>query len=239
MSSYLKYAFFVRTNLNQNINSSSMITETGVSWLILRAAQQLGTGKENLALFLAGSKSKKIIERGWHLQQGYGALLWESIERIRDYIGQLTVMKFLVSEETVLGHYSFPLLKITAGGHNVMTEKIPIPLQKRNLKELITISNSEQETCALIKAGKTVQEIAAIRQFALTTVYHQLNRLISVGKLRAAEVISSATLAAVVQAKKSMPDATLPQLKEMLPQEISSDEIRCVLADEGHNTLIS
>ena len=62
-------------------NTAKMIEETyQVTFVILRAAENIKVGKHKLAEFLKGSKSKDVAYLS--NEQGYGGLLWFNINEI-------------------------------------------------------------------------------------------------------------------------------------------------------------
>ncbi len=100
--------------------------------------------------------------------------------------------------------------------------------------ELETTTAPMQETLALLKAGKSVDEIAAIRGRQPSTVVSTVAALVESGEVEfSTRWISPDKLAVIESACSRLGDSDFKQLKplkEMLPPEITYGEIRLVVA---------
>lgn len=72
-------------------------------------------GKQMIAQVLTGSKNKKVIEFNFHTLPTYGLLSNRSVKDVSEFI------EFLISEELIaVEHGTYPTLKVTASGKNVL-----------------------------------------------------------------------------------------------------------------------
>lgn len=204
-----------------------------IALIILRAAHYLQTGKNKLASFPRGSHSKIIRDRELDRKAGYGALLWHNIPTIMGFINQLEEMGFIKSYLVQTGIYSYPILPLTEAGKKALDENMEIPLQIRKELKPIIIGDSERETLSLFKHGCKPHEIAQRRGLAISTIFGHLHKLIFVGKIDVRQCISDDVIKKVLQAKKqSTSKSSLKELKQILPEEITYEEIKAVLADK-------
>ena len=204
-----------------------------IALLILRAAQYLQTGKEKLSLFLRGSHSKIIKEKALDRKAGYGAILWHDISAIKGFINQLEEMGFLKPYLVQTGLYSYPILALTEAGKKALEEKLEIPLQIRKEIKPFTIGDSETETFNLFQMGSQPDEIAEARGMVISTIFGHLHKFITVGEISARQYISEDVIQKILQAKQQFTgNFSLKELKQILPEEITYEEIRAVLADK-------
>ena len=84
------------------------------------------------------------------------------------------------------------------------------------------------------------EEIAKERNLAVSTIYEHMHHLVVNGYLSSKEFISEDKLNQILEAQKKFPNAAkLKELKQALPESVSYNEIKCVLADktlEAKNT---
>lgn len=207
-----------------------------VALIILRAVQYLQTGKNKLASFLRGSHSKIIKDKELDRKAGYGALLWHDIPTIRGFINQLEEMRFIKHYLVQTGMYSYPILILTDAGKKSLEEKLMIPLQIRKEVKPIRIGDSEKETLSLFKQGCKPNEIAKRRGLAISTVFSHFHKLISVDEISARQCISDEVIKKVLKAKQQVKNkSSLKEIKHILPEEITYEEIRAVLSDKKSN----
>ncbi len=202
-----------------------------IAWIILNAVKHTKIGKYKLAEFLKGSKAKDIA----HLssQQGYGGLLWCDIATIMGFIEQLEQMGFIARRRTAIDDY-YSILEITEAGKRVLEEKIKIELQIVKKEKPITVGKTEKLTYDLFKSGKAIEEIAKERNLAVSTIYEHLYRLVANDYLSCSEFIVENVIKQVLDAKSRLPTRfRLKEIKEILPEEIGYEEIKCVLADKS------
>src|SRR3989338_6140395 len=194
-----------------------MIKDSGqIVWIILTATKNIKVGKHKLAEFLKGSKAKDIANLS--SQQGYGGLLWHDIATIIGFIEQLEQMGFIKRVRLTIDDY-YSALKLTEAGKKVLEEKIKVELQIIKRDKPIVIGTSEKATFGLFRAGKSIEEISKERNLAISTIYDHLYRLVANNYLLSSEFVPGNVI-------------KLKEIKELLPESITYNEIRCVLADK-------
>jgi len=208
-----------------------------IVWIILNAVKNLQCGVDKLALFLKGSKSKLVVPI--ESKQLFGGLMWHDIQTIKGFIWQLIGMEF-VRKKNVQGYiYPYSILELTEAGKKVLDEKIKVELQITKEQKSIKVGESETRTFELFSEGKNVEEIAKERNLAVSTVYTHLYHLIANNYLSSADIISEEKIRQIGDSyKKFSHEPKLKELKEMLPENISYGEIRCVTASFSKSKLI-
>ena len=202
--------------------------------IILQAVKENSTGKDKLASILRGSKSKRIINDTQKLIPGYGSLFWHDVPTIKGFIKQLEDLGFIKTQIVNGLYYPYPIILLTETGKKALEEKIEIPLQIIKIEKPIMVGESENITFTLFKSGKDINQIAEERNLKPSTIYTHLSRLISTGKLTARECIKEDVISLILKAKKKLNRInSLKQVKEILPDYVTYEEIRCVLQDKS------
>jgi len=198
-----------------------------ITWIILNAVRNLQSGVDKLALFLKGSKSKLVVPI--ESKQLFGGLMWHDIPTIKGFINQLIDMEF-IRKKNIQGYtYSYPILELTEAGKKVLAEKIKVELQIIKEQKPVKVGESEMATFDLFSGGKNVEEIAKERNLAVSTIYIHLYHLIANDYLSSSDVVSEEKISQITEAYKQFKnEPKLKELKEMLPENISYEEIRCV-----------
>lgn len=104
---------------------------------------------------------------------------------------------------------------------------------KRNRKSPPSRSNgpdTKLETLKLLRAGKSIDEIATIRNFVRGTIEGHLAHFIQEGNLELTEVVSKEKIPAIEAAVKIHGPYMLRTLKDELGEEFSYGEIKCVVS---------
>lgn len=198
-----------------------------LTWVILMAVKSIQAGKNKLALFLKGSKSKQA--EAISEATGYGGLMWHNIETIKHFICQVENIG-LIKRKIIKSHpYDYTIYELTEAGKLVLEEKKEVPLQPIKISKPETVRDSEMATLRLFKEGKSITEIASERNLAVSTVYTHFYRIILYGHVKSNEVVSNDVIIKVNDAASKMENSSVKLLKEALP-EISYEEIRCALA---------
>ena len=113
-----------------------------------------------------------------------------------------------------------------------MDEKIKIELQIIKEQKPITVGDSEMETFKLFGERRAIQDIAKERNLSVSTIYTHMYHLIVNDYLSSSDVVSEEKIKHITEVYKQFKnEPKLKELKEMLPEDISYDEIRCVVAD--------
>ena len=93
----------------------------------------------------------------------------------------------------------------------------------------VNVGETEKKTFELYSKDKSVEEIAIERNLAVSTIYTHMYHLISNGLISVHEVISEEKINQVIEVYNKFKNE--PKLKELLPETISYEEIRCVIAN--------
>ena len=207
-----------------------MIEETyQITFVILKAAEKINVGKHKLAEFLKGSKSKDVARIS--NEKGYGGLLWFSIDEIATFIEQIEDMGLI--KRTSLDDY-YSILELTEAGRKVLDEKIKIQLLFIKKEKPLTVGDTERATLELFKKGKSVPEIAYERKLAFSTIFEHMRRLLANGYVSSAEFVEQDKIDEILEARSKLKrHFRLREIKEILPDDITYDEIKCVLADKS------
>ncbi|MFH1276733.1 MAG: helix-turn-helix domain-containing protein [Candidatus Woesearchaeota archaeon] len=209
------------------------MVEKQVASLILNAVHHAKTGKERLVDFLRGSHSQLVKKNEMDRKTGYGALFWHDKNTISGFIEQLLEIGLIERFNVNTGYYSYPILILTDAGKKALEDKIEIPLLIRKIVKPITIGDTERETFSLFTKGCKPDEIARRRDLAVSTIFGHIHKLIAMGKINAKQCISEEVIKKVLQAKQQVKDkSSLKEFKLILPEEITYEEIRAVLADK-------
>jgi DNA-binding PadR family transcriptional regulator len=200
-----------------------------VAQVILHAVGTVQVGKHKLACFLKGSKSKEVIPVAH--QDVFGGLFWYDIPTIEGFIEQLEAIG-LIEKKVVQGYPpQFSVYAVTAAGKKVTEENIEIPLQVIKKDAPLTAGESEKQTLKMLRQGKTTSEIAKERSLAESTIYTHFCRLIANNLLESSEVVTKEAHDAIKEVCIGFgKQPSLKEIKELLPPEITYDQIRCVTA---------
>jgi ATP-dependent DNA helicase RecQ len=91
-------------------------------------------------------------------------------------------------------------------------------------------SSTVLETLALFRQGQRPEQIAQARGLTVRTIYNHLARLIADGKLELESVVSPDVITRVRAVAQEVGTERLSPIKERLPDNISFEEIACVVA---------
>lgn len=205
-----------------------------IVWIILNAVKNMQLGVDKLALFLKGSKSKLVVPI--ESKQLFGGLMWHDIPTIKGFIKQMIGME-LIRKKMIQGYiYNYPILELTEAGNKVLSEKIKIELQITKEQKPVTVGESEMKTFELFSEGKKAEEIAKERELAVSTIYTHFFHLIANSYLSSSDVVEIDKINQITEAYRQFKtEPKLKELKEKLPENISYEEIRCVIAELKKN----
>lgn len=204
------------------------------SAIILSAVQkhekQLGVG--SLALLLKGSKDKKIWDRKLYDSPFYGAFLYYPLDVITNFIKQLIEGGFVKSVLVTGNPYPLPLLMLTETGNQTLKDKTKIILEVKRTVKPIAWNESIRETLASFRKNKTISLTAQERNLADSTIWTHLITAVRLGAIFPREIIEAEKIRLILETKEKFKTQGLKELKEALPENISYEEIKCVLAGE-------
>jgi ATP-dependent DNA helicase RecQ len=215
-------------------------------WLMLDATQ--GTTRESLPPSLSGSRKRPPSAMPVSLPQ-------EDEDQLREYLREWrrvtakeqSVPAFVVLHDTTLDEICrarpsslAQLGTITGIGERkskLYGNEILRALQRfrtgARAAEFQAETAPMQETLQLLKAGKSLEEIAAIRGRQVSTVMNAVAVLVEAGEVEFSSQWINAEKLAVIEAACSRYKSDgyrLKPLKQMLPPEVTYDEIRLVAA---------
>jgi superfamily II DNA helicase RecQ len=204
--------------------------------IILDTVQRLpwGVGRRRIADILKASRAKGMTDI-YQQQHYYGRFAEFSRTAIEAMIEHLIVQGYL---KMVGG--DIPVVALSQRGRQALQARAPIALElpgtsapaaKPDRKRTSTTSGSTaDETAALLRQGLCPADIAAERGLTERTIFKHLADLIGDGRLELSAVVSDDVAAQVRAVIDEVGDLSrLAPLKERLPDEISYDELRCVV----------
>lgn len=194
-------------------------------------------GRSRLADVLTGSRAKKIFEFGWHKVKQYGRLQHYTQAQCKEFVDQLLKQRYLK-----LIWKDYPLLKLTPEGEEALQKLTPIPLDLKDVsvpalpgspsRWVSGVSSTDQVTLAIFRKGLSAEEIAEQRNLSARTIFTHLSHLIESDLVKVAAVVSADKVKGIRSAIKAAGLSALKPIKEILPDDYSYDEIKCVVADE-------
>lgn len=203
---------------------------------IRRVKIKVGRGK--LAQILHGSKAQDITTFHHDKNVYYGRLAAVKQSDIEELIGQLAGMGYL---KIIGGEY--PILALTPRGENAIqqkesiTLKLPKSLQSSEIKKAkakLEAGGTVEYTAQLLADGLTPEQIAHQRGLTMMTIYGHCAKLIEAGKLDVNKIISKDVQEKIEKAiQKADSTQYLSSIKSRLPEEITFEMIRCVVASQG------
>ncbi len=114
-----------------------------------------------------------------------------------------------------------------------LTSKVDEKVPKRERKEKSTTPkvDTKQESFKLHKEGKSIAEIAAIRNLTTTTIETHLSHFVAIGEIKIDELVNRKKITQIEQVlNEKKDDETLTSVKEKLSNDISYGEIKMVMA---------
>ena len=209
-----------------------------IALIILDAVRRLKfkVGRERLAQVLHGSQAAKVKDTGLDQHTYYARLFFLRQSEILDLIDQLLQAGYF---KLVGGQY--PVLHLSPQGEMVIQQRQEIPLNlPKRFKKVIRagglpsqqVGSTVSITETLFLQGNSPEQIARQRELSSMTVYRHLAELVGAGKIKLGQLVSKEKQAKVEEAIRKVGSFEyLKPIKDLLPDEISYDEIRCVV---GH-----
>ncbi|MCK6539794.1 MAG: helix-turn-helix domain-containing protein, partial [Anaerolineales bacterium] len=209
--------------------------------IILDAVRRLGTrqvGREKLAQILKGSKAKDILKFHYDKHVYYAKLAAIQRNQLEDMIQELTSLGYF---KVVGGEY--PVIKLTPKGESAIRQKASIPLTRphgfskhkiEKKKAQLQAGGTVEYTAQLLDSGLAPEQIARQRGLTLMTIYGHCAKLIEAGKLDVDKVVAQDVKEKIEKAIQQVGSTQyLFPIKSLLPDEISYEIIRCVVAAQG------
>jgi ATP-dependent DNA helicase RecQ len=204
--------------------------------IVLDTARRLknNVGCTKLAQILKGSSAADMKKFGYDNSPYYGRLAVFKQYEIEWMIDQLAQMDYF---KIVGGRY--PVLALTPKGVEAVKGKIGIPLKlpRKVTPEQVEKRKAEKQAGGTVaysgtlhREGYSPEQIAKLRGLSLITIYSHLARLIAAGEISVDTVVPGDIRLQIEAATERVGSVQfLAPLKEILPEEISFGEIRCVI----------
>ncbi|MFQ6041620.1 MAG: RecQ family ATP-dependent DNA helicase [Candidatus Poribacteria bacterium] len=183
-------------------------------------------GREKLSQVLRGSRATSITRYGHHQIPSYGVLNLFTGKKIVETIDWLIEHGYL---KLIGGGY--PVVQLTPKGEQALHQELPIalPLPPSKHDDPESNVNTVEKTYELFQRGLTPEQIAAERNRTVGTIYKHLSELIESGDVPVDDVIPTDIRQQIETVIAKVGTASLSPIKELLPDEISYDQIRCVV----------
>ncbi|MCK6627572.1 MAG: RecQ family ATP-dependent DNA helicase [Anaerolineae bacterium] len=202
----------------------------------VRSLQERPVGRSRLAQLLNGSRAQEIQQFGYDRHKFYGKLSGLSQRQVVELVDALIEARYLR-----LSGGDLPVLNLTPLGQRALEARAALPIRLASLNnEADSVerwqakserSDTVIQTYELFQQGLTPAQIAAERQLTEMTIYSHLVRLIADGKIELRQVVPPEIETEVLQAVTTVGSASaLSPLKAVLPDNISFEQIKCVLA---------
>jgi ATP-dependent DNA helicase RecQ len=215
--------------------------------IILDTVRRQGTrtvGRIKLAQILKGSKAQDIQQFHYDKNAYYGKLAALKQKDIEEMILELVSLGYF---KVVGGEY--PIIKLTPKGESAIQHKAPIPLKPpqgfsrhkvEKKKAQMQAGGTVEYTAQLINEGLTPEQAARQRELTLMTIYGHCAKLIEAGKLDVNRVITKDVKEKIETAIQKVGSTQfLFPIKSHLPDEITYEMIRCVVATQFQTSEVS
>ncbi len=191
-------------------------------------------GREKIIQILRGSKAQEILKFGYDKNIYYGRLAVFKQAEIKLLIDQLCKAGYL---KVIGGEY--PVVRLTPQGEAAINVKahIPIKLPRQVSSQAIENKRAEHQaggsldyTAQLLAQGLSIEQVATQRRLSPITIYSHAAKLITAGRIKVETIVPEAVRLKVEAAiHKAGTVEYLYPLKQLLPDEISYEVIRCVV----------
>ena len=202
----------------------------------VRSLHQRPVGRSRLAQLLNGSRAQDIHQFGYDRHKFYGKLSGLSQRQVIELIDAMIETRYLR-----LSGGDLPVLTVTPLGLTALEARAALPVHIPGLSsETDSVdrwqarterSDTVIQTFDLFQRGLTPIQIAAERNLTEMTIYNHLARLIAEDKIPLHQLVSPEIEAQILQAIATVGGAgRLTPIKAVLPDHISFDQIKCVIA---------
>lgn len=209
-----------------------------VALIVLDTVRRLprGVGKEKIVQILKGSRAKEIMQFGYDKTTYYGRLVVCSSAELRQVVDQLIEKRYL---KVIGGEY--PVVGLTPQGEAAIRDKAAIDLKLSCQIDSQDIERKKAElqaggtlefTAQLLSDGLTIEQITAQRGLTPMTIYGHAANLIAAGRVKVDAVVPNDVRQKIEAAICQVGSVEyLYPIKELLPDEIDYNVIRCVVED--------
>ncbi len=113
----------------------------------------------------------------------------------------------------------------------ILNRMIPLNLKKNKPKKKVLKNESSKTSLELFQSGKSISEIAKLREFTETTIFGHLSKFISSGEVEVTDLISETHYKELLEIIPKLKFENLSDLEQQLDDKYSYSEIRLVLND--------
>jgi ATP-dependent DNA helicase RecQ len=210
--------------------------EDWIPLILLETARTLPrpVGRVRLAHIMRGSQAQEILRLGYQRHKFYGKLAHLSQEQIVAIVDELVEKRYLA-----LTGDRRPVLTLTSNGLMALKARVAISLPMRVFVPSGQTAGSWKKpdtlslTLDLYRQGLSPAQIAQARGLTEGTIFGHLAQLIVRGEVELERVVSPDVIARVRAVAEQVGTQRLSPIKERLPDTISYEEIRCVVAVLG------
>ncbi|MBI5030206.1 MAG: RecQ family ATP-dependent DNA helicase [Chloroflexi bacterium] len=191
-------------------------------------------GCDKLAMIAKGSQAQEIQKFGYNKHRYYGKLADYTLTQLADIIQELLRHGLL---KIIGGEY--PVVALSVHGAEVLRKRIAIDLnlpalpsqeiraEKRAMRQA---GGTIERTFELAQKGLLIEQIAQSRGLAISTILGHLEQLVAAGRIEADRFIDTNARELILAAMKNWDGQWLSSLKELMPEVITYDQIRFVVA---------
>ncbi|HEX3025180.1 MAG TPA: helix-turn-helix domain-containing protein, partial [Chitinophagaceae bacterium] len=165
--------------------------------------------------FVAGTKT--LEEMAQYLPQTP-----DELEKINGF-GKAKIQKF--GQE-----FLDVILKYSAANNLSSNIQEKIPKKEKKEKSKAAKVDTKLQSFNLYKEGKSVQEIAAERNFTVQTIEGHLAHYISLGEIKIEELVAREKIILIEPVLQNFDGGSITPIKQQLGDDVSFGEIRLVLA---------
>ncbi len=219
---------------------SAKSAEDWIPLIILETARTLPrpVGRVRLAQILKGSRARDVLRMGYDRHKFHGKLAHLTQERVTAVVDALVEKRYLK-----LTGDRLPILTVTSTGLAALKTRAAIRLPVHvpappdpvvaRARGQASRATTLSETLALHRRGLNPSQIAQSRGLSVRTIYGHLACLIAEGQVELKSVVSGDVIGRVHAVVEQVGAERLSPIKQRLPDTISYEEIRCVVAGLG------
>lgn len=203
--------------------------------IVMETAHTLprSVGRTLLAEILTGSRSQRVTRYDYNRHKFFGKLSNRLSQK-----QVVTLIDTLIRAKYVhLTGGDRPVVEVTPLGLKALERRLALPIRLPTWDEAPAQTNRPRrsdtmlETLDLVRQGLSPAEMATERGLTEQTIYGHLRKLIAQGKIALNDIVPSDIEQQIVEAISIAGSIKpLSPLKALLPDEITYEQIRCVIA---------
>lgn len=192
-------------------------------------------GISNAARVLAGAMDETIDQNDLQEHPLYEELPEYHHKELKTFISKMADHQLIDKRE--VGNYAYVIETSSKGEEVLDGEELPLIVLPRTVEEYEAANKSSDEVSfEMFQEGQTPAEIAEERELKESTIYSHLETFVEKGEVSADEIVEEEPLETIRDHLESdavdlSGEVYLSNLKDALPDEITYDQIKIVLAD--------